>query len=70
MSSIHQLKTSSSDEWLGPESHLPNLTRELRRRDRPVWGTALPLVAGALFVTGLALGSLATLLLNRSRRSL
>ena len=23
----------SEDEWLGPESHMPNLNRELRRRE-------------------------------------
>lgn len=57
------------DEWLGPESHVPNLSRELRRRDRRSWAPVLPWVAGGLFVTGLLLGSAATWLLSRSRRT-
>lgn len=58
-----------SDEWLGAESHLPNLNVELRRQSPRAWRPALPWMAGALFVTGLALGSMVTLLLARSRRS-
>jgi hypothetical protein len=64
-----QLHRLPKEEWLGAESHLPNLSGELRRRDRRSWKPALPWIAGALFVTGLLMGSAATWLLSRSRRS-
>ncbi len=57
-------------EWLGAESHMPNLGNELRRQSKqlrdPAWGWA----AGAIFLGGLAIGSLAALLITRSRRTL
>jgi hypothetical protein len=57
------------DEWLGPESHVPNLSGELRRRDRRAWGPVLPWLAGGLFVAGLILGGISTWLLARSRQT-
>lgn len=63
-----QSHVSKSDEWLGAESHLPGLNAQLRRRARRNWSSALPLVAGAVFLIGAALGSAATLIFARSRR--
>lgn len=58
-----------ADEWLGPESHMPNLGRELRQRNRQDWNIAGIAVGGALFTFGVALGSLAAMWLTRSRRT-
>jgi hypothetical protein len=67
---IRRSSAMSSDEWLGPESHMPNLRRELRQRNAPARDTAGAWMAGALFMAGVAMGSLAALLIIRSRRIL
>jgi hypothetical protein len=67
---IRQPSAPSADEWLGAESHMPNLRRELRQRNTPVGGSAGAWMAGALFMAGLAMGSFAALLIIRSRRIL
>jgi len=56
---------SSEDEWLGAESHMPNLSRELRRREPRKLGFSFGWVVGAVFVAGVAAGSLAVRLLDR-----
>ena len=61
--------SASADEWLGAESHLPNLKQELRKQNDRSWETSEIVVAGALFTTGLTLGSLAALWLTRERRT-
>jgi hypothetical protein len=58
-----------ADDWLGGESHVPNLGRELRERNEQAWDHAWAWVAGGLFMAGVALGSLVTLLLTRSRQA-
>ncbi len=62
--------TSSAppEEWLGAESHMPNLKQELRRQNHQGWAPSHLVVAGALFTGGLTLGSLAALWFTRSRR--
>jgi hypothetical protein len=55
----------SEDEWLGPESHMPNLSRELRRREPRKLGFSLGWIVGAVFVAGVAAGSFAVRLLDR-----
>ena len=59
----------SHDEWLGPESHIPSLSGALRHRDRRTWQSVFPWLAGGLFLTGMLLGSTATWLLSRHRKS-
>ena len=60
----------SEDEWLGPESHVPNLSRELRRREPRRTGFPSGWVGGVIFVAGMVAGCLATrLFLRRSRPS-
>ena len=56
---------SSEDEWLGPESHMPNLSRELRRREPRKLGLSFGWIVGAMFVSGVAVGCLAVRLLDR-----
>jgi hypothetical protein len=60
---------SSDDEWLGPESHMPNLSRELRRREPK--GTGLPSgwIVGVVFATGVAAGCLAMCFFDRRSRT-
>jgi len=60
---------SSTDEWLGGESHVPNLGLELRRRSGPDAGLTVVWIAGALFAAGMAVGGLAAVLLARSKRT-
>ena len=55
----------SEDEWLGPESHMPNLSRELRRREPRKLGLSFGWIVGAMFVAGVAAGSLAVRFLDR-----
>lgn len=56
---------SLEDEWLGPESHMPNLSRELRRREPRKLGLSFGWIVGAMFVSGVAVGCLAVRLLDR-----
>ena len=56
---------SAEAEWLGPESHMPNLSRELRRRESRGMGLSSGWIVGAMFVAGIAAGCLAMSLLNR-----
>ena len=60
---------SSEDEWLGPESHMPNLSRELRRREP--WGTGFSSGwrVGVIFAGGVAAGCLAMRLFDRRSRT-
>ena len=56
---------SSEDEWLGPESHMPNLSPELRRRERRGTGLSSGWIIGVMFAAGLAAGCLAMHLFDR-----
>ena len=49
---------ASEDEWLGPESHMPNLGRELRRREPRGMDVSSGWVVGAIFAAGVAAGCL------------
>ena len=60
---------SSEDEWLGAESHMPNLNRELRRREPRRTGVPSLWMIGALFAAGLAAGGLAMRLFDRRSRT-
>ncbi len=60
---------SHQDEWLGPEAHVPNLRRDLRRRSQRETGLSLGWIVSSIFVVGVTVGSLATLVLARSRRA-
>lgn len=60
---------SSEDEWLGPESHMPNLGQELRRREPRGTGVSSGLVVGAIFAAGVAAGCLVMNLLDRRFRT-
>lgn len=62
-------QSSPQDEWLGAESHMPNLSRDLRRRSRRGRRISLGWIVGSMFAVGIAVGSLATLALTRSRRT-
>ena len=55
----------SEDEWLGPESHMPNLSRELRRREPRKLGLSFGWIVGAMFASGVAVGCLAVRLFDR-----
>jgi hypothetical protein len=55
----------TEDEWLGPESHMPNLSRELRRREPRKLGLSFGWIVGAMFASGIAVGCLAVRLLDR-----
>ena len=59
---------SSEDEWLGPESHMPNLNRELRRREPREMGLSSGWIVGAMFAAGVAAGCLAMRLFDRRSR--
>ena len=60
---------SSEDEWLGPESHMPNLSRELRRRKPRETGFSSSWIVGAMFAAGVAAGCLAIRLFDRRSRA-
>lgn len=55
----------SEDEWLGPESHMPNLGRELRRREPRGMGVSSGWMVGAVFAAGVAAGCLVMGLFDR-----
>ena len=69
MNSISWTSSAPAEEWLGAESHMPYLKQELRKQNHQGWDPSHLVVAGALFTTGLTLGSLAALWLTRSRRN-
>jgi hypothetical protein len=60
---------SSEDEWLGPESHMPNLSRELRRREPRRLGFSSSWIVGAMFAAGVAAGCVAMRLFDRRSRT-
>ena len=60
---------SSEDEWLGPESHMPNLSRELRRREPRGTGFSSGWIVGAIFAAGVTAGCLAMGLFDRRSRT-
>jgi hypothetical protein len=60
---------SPADEWLGPESHVPNLGRELRLQNGQGRDIGVIVAGGVLFAAGVALGSLAAMLMTQSRRT-
>jgi hypothetical protein len=69
MKSFPWTSSAPAEEWLGAESHMPYLKQELRKQNHQGWDASHLVVAGALFTTGLTLGSLAALWLTRSRRT-
>jgi hypothetical protein len=60
---------SSEDEWLGPESHMPNLSRELRRREPRRTGLSSGWGICVMFAVGVAAGCLATGFFDRRSRT-
>lgn len=56
---------SAEAEWLGPESHMPNLSRELRRRESRGTSLSFGWMVGAVFAAGVAAGCLAVSLFDR-----
>lgn len=60
---------SSEDEWLGAESHMPNLSPELRRRERSGVDFSSGWVIGMMFAVGVAAGCLAMRLFDRQSRT-
>jgi hypothetical protein len=56
---------SSEDEWLGPESHMPNLSQDLRRREPRRIGFSSGWIVGVMFAAGVAAGCLAMRLIDR-----
>lgn len=69
MKSFPWTSSAPAEEWLGAESHMPYLKQELRKQNDQGWDAFHLVAAGALFTTGLTLGSLAALWLTRSRRT-
>lgn len=59
----------SEDEWLGPESHMPNLNRELRRREPRRMGFSSGWIVGVMFAAGVAAGCLAMRVFERRSRT-
>ncbi|OGW47750.1 MAG: hypothetical protein A2V62_13130 [Nitrospirae bacterium RBG_19FT_COMBO_58_9] len=59
---------SGEDEWLGPESHMPNLSRELRRREPRRTGLGFLWTIGVMFAAGVAAGCLGMRLIDRRSR--
>jgi hypothetical protein len=60
---------SSEDEWLGPESHMPNLNKELRGREPKGSGFSSGWIIGAMFAAGVAAGCLVMGLFDRRSRT-
>jgi len=56
---------SSEDEWLGAESHMPNLNQDLRRREPRRIGFSSGWIVGVMFAAGVAAGCLAMRLVDR-----
>ena len=56
---------ASEDEWLGPESHMPNLGRELRRQEPRGMDVSSSWIVGAIFAAGVAAGCLVMGLFDR-----
>ena len=56
---------ASEDEWLGPESHMPNLGRELRGREPRAMDVSSVWIVGAIFAAGVAAGCLVMSLFDR-----
>ncbi len=54
-----------SEEWLGPEAHVPALNPQLRRRSPRGDGLLLGLLLAGTFLAGVALGSGTVLLARR-----
>ena len=63
------LPRSTEDEWLGPESHMPNLNRQLRRREPRHLGISFGWIVGAMFAVGVAAGCLLMRLADRRLRT-
>lgn len=59
------LSRSAEDAWLGGESHMPNLSWELRRREARQAGVSSGWLVSAMFVAGLAAGCLVMRLFDR-----
>jgi len=59
---------SPENEWLGPESHMPNLSRDLRRREPKAIGFSSAWIVGVMFAAGVASGCLAMRLIDRRSR--
>jgi hypothetical protein len=59
----------SEDEWLGAESHMPNLSQELRRREPRRIGFSSGWIVGVMFAAGVAAGCLAMRLFARRSRT-
>ena len=59
----------SEDEWLGAESHMPNLSGELRRREPRGLGVSSGWIVGAMFAAGVAAGCLVMHLFDRRSRT-
>ena len=60
---------SAEAEWLGPESHMPNLRQELRSRESRITGLSFGWIVGAMFAAGVATGCLAMYLVDRRSRT-
>ena len=60
---------SSEDEWLGPESHMPNLNRELRHREPGRTGVSSGWGIVVMFAAGVAAGCLAMGFFDRRSRT-
>lgn len=60
---------SSEDEWLGPESHMPNLSGDLRRREPRGTGLSSGWIVGVMFAVGVAAGGVAMRLFDRRSRT-
>lgn len=60
---------SSKDEWLGPESHMPNLSREFRRRGPRRMSSSFGWIVGGVFAAGVAAGYIALHLFDRQFRA-
>lgn len=57
--------STGTEEWLGPEAHVPALNKQLRRRSSRGDGFLLGLLLAGTFLAGVAIGSGAVLLARR-----